>query len=117
MMNHVSLLGKVTAAGVKLTYSERGTPECRWTLMLEETGPEGQSFKTFIPCHSFGKSAEAIAEQIDPGDWVLISDGKLKVRQWTNQAGEKERRLEVLTWAVQVIALSHPAESGTPAGN
>jgi single-stranded DNA-binding protein len=117
MLNHVALLGKVTDAGCKLTYSERGTPEVRWTLILEETGPEGQTFKTFIPCHSFGKSAEAIAEQIDPGDWVLIADGKLKVRQWTNQAGEKERRLEVLTWAVQVIALSHPAESGTPAGN
>jgi single-stranded DNA-binding protein len=113
MVNHVSLLGKVTDAGVKLTYSERGTPECRFTLMLEEPGPEeGKPFRTFIPCHSFGKSAESIAEQLEPGNLVLIPDGKLKMRQWTNQAGAKERRLEVMTWAVQVILEPHAEASG-----
>jgi single-stranded DNA-binding protein len=93
---------KVTDDGVKLTYGENGTPEARWTLMVEEAGAN-HSFTLYVPCSAWGKAAETIAEQLDPGDVIFIPDGKLKFRSWVTKTGEKKTRLEVSTWSVQVI--------------
>jgi single-stranded DNA-binding protein len=102
-INKCLIAGKVTDAGVRLTYGENGTPEAYWTLMVDETGANGMTFTTFIPCRAWGKSAETIAEQMDAGDVVFIGDGKLKFRSWTTKSGEKKTRLEVTTWAVQIL--------------
>jgi hypothetical protein len=48
-INRVLLLGKVADPGPKLGYSERGTPECRFTLRLTEPSKAGQDFSVFIP--------------------------------------------------------------------
>jgi single-stranded DNA-binding protein len=102
MLNHVTLIGKVTDAGPKLTYSEHAIPEVRWTLAIEERGAGGKTFTTYIPCSAFGKAAERIAEALDAGALVCIRDGKLKFRSALVK-GEKVSKLEVSCWQVQVI--------------
>jgi single-stranded DNA-binding protein len=67
MLNHVTLIGKVTDAGPKLTYSDNGQPECRWVLAIEESGAQGKVYTTYIPCSAWGKAAETIAAQLDTG--------------------------------------------------
>lgn len=66
MLNHVTLIGKVTDAGPKLTYSDNRQPECRWPLAIKEPGAQGRMFTTFASCSAWGKAAETMAEQLEP---------------------------------------------------
>jgi single-stranded DNA-binding protein len=111
MLNHVTLIGKVTDAGPKLTYSDNGQPECRWTLAIEEPGAQGKMFTTFVPCSAWGKVAGTIAEQLEPGMLVCIRDGRLTFRR-TLVKGEQVSTLEVSCWQVSVLT---PAAAVTTA--
>jgi single stranded DNA-binding protein len=116
MLNHVTLIGRVTDAGPKLTYAENGQPECRWTVAIEEPGAQGKVFTTYIPCSAWGKAAEIIAEQLDAGALVCIRDGRLKFRR-TVVNGENVSKLEVSCWQVSVLtpAATLPPEETTSA--
>ncbi|MGH8064807.1 MAG: single-stranded DNA-binding protein [Candidatus Entotheonellia bacterium] len=103
MLNHVTLIGRITDAGPKLSYSETGQPECRWVLAIEERGINGKVYTSYIPCSAYGKAAETIAEQLDAGALVCIRDGKLKFRR-TLVKGESISKLEVSCWQIQVSA-------------
>jgi single-stranded DNA-binding protein len=110
MLNHCTLIGKVTDAGPKLTYTDAGQPECRWTLAIEEPGAQGKTFTTYVPCSAFGKAAETITEQLDAGALVCIRDGKLRFRKVKLKGGEDVSKLEVSCWQVQVLtAISTPS--------
>jgi single stranded DNA-binding protein len=101
-LNKVIICGKVTDASLKLTYTSEGTPQCAFTLMVEELGRDGSSFKLFVPVEVFGKQAEPVAEQINAGDVILV-DGKLKWKSWLDKKGEKQGRLGVMAWAVSLL--------------
>jgi single-stranded DNA-binding protein len=110
MLNAVSLVGKVTESGVKLFYREHGTPEARWTLLLEELGKDEAVFKLFCPVVAYGARGEAFAAALEPGDLIAVT-GKLS---WskphaTKQDPTPQGRLCVLAWQVERLT---PA--GTP---
>ena len=76
-LNSVALCGRLTDAGVKLTYLPSGSPEAAWTLVVEEPSKDGQHvFKLFVPIVVYGARAEALAETLEPGDLVTVQ-GKL----------------------------------------
>jgi hypothetical protein len=68
MLNAVSLVGTVTESGVKLASREHGTPEARWTRLLEELGKDDALFKLFCPIIAYGSRGEACAASLEPGD-------------------------------------------------
>jgi single stranded DNA-binding protein len=109
-INRVLLVGRVTEAGPKLTYSPGGSPQCTFTLLLEDPGPDGKRYKLFVPVDVFGKQAEPVAEQINVGDVVLV-DGKLKWKSWLDQQGVKQGKLVVLAWAVSLVGVPSHAVS------
>ncbi len=91
-------------AAQPLTCGENGSPECRWTLAIEEPGARSeQMFTTYVPCVAFGKAAETIAKQLDAGTVVCIRDGRLRFRS-TLVNGGKVSTLEVSCWQVSVLA-------------
>jgi single-stranded DNA-binding protein len=104
VLNLVSLVGKIADPGPKLTYSENGQPECRWTLVVEEPSTQGKPFLTYVPCVSIGKAAEGIAEQLEVGQLICIRDGRLRIRRVKMSGGESVSRLEVFTFQVQVLS-------------
>ena len=108
-LNKVLIVGRVTEAGVKIPWAENGTPETRWTLIVEAPGPAGATFRLFVPCCAYGKTAEAIGEQGNAGD-TLFCDGKLKWRSWVDKKGEKQGRLELMVWSWQKVEAAAPAE-------
>ncbi|MDQ3830548.1 MAG: single-stranded DNA-binding protein [Candidatus Tectomicrobia bacterium] len=111
-LNKVLLTGAVSEAGPKLNYPESGgNPVCSFTLIVTEKGPNGQAFKLFVPVDVFGKDAENTAERLEAGMPVFI-DGKLKWKSWVDKKGEKQGRLTVMTWSVQVG--EEPVASGSP---
>jgi single stranded DNA-binding protein len=101
-LNKVIICGKITDAGPKLTYTSEGTAQCSFAIMLKEPGRDGTPFKLFVPVEVFGKQAEPVAEQLNAGDTVLV-DGKLKWKSWIDKKGEKQGRLVVMAWAVNVL--------------
>jgi single-strand DNA-binding protein len=106
--NKVLLAGQVSEAGSKLSYSASGTPLCTFTLVVEESGKEGQAFKLFIPVEVYGAHAEWSAEHLDRGALILV-DGKLKWKSALDKQGMKQGRLTVLGWQVSLVGTPHPA--------
>ena len=96
-INKVLLVGDVTDAGPKISWNEAGSPCTTFTLLLEEAGKEGQTFKLFVPVEVWGKHAEWVAETIAAGMAVLI-DGRLKWRSSVDRQGQKQGRLIVTAW-------------------
>jgi single-stranded DNA-binding protein len=101
-INRVLLVGRVTEAGPKLTYSPEGNPQCSFTLLLEDPGPDGKRYKVFVPIECFSKHGEWAAEHLNAEDVVLV-DGKLKWKSWLDKQGQKQGRLGVMAWAVTVL--------------
>ena len=101
-INKVLLCGRVVDPGPKLTYTPEGSPQCRFTLCLEEMGKEGQAFKLFVPVLVYNTHAEWLAEHINSDDLVLI-DGKLRFHSWIDKQGVKQSKLAVMGWQVSLL--------------
>jgi single-stranded DNA-binding protein len=97
--NKVILIGRVGERGPKLTYDDRATPTCSFTLEVDEVSPTGKVFTSYIPVEVVGKYVEAAAERLEPGQEVMI-DGKLKYKKVTDKRGQVTSKLIVSTWGV-----------------
>ncbi|MGH8069282.1 MAG: single-stranded DNA-binding protein [Candidatus Entotheonellia bacterium] len=99
-MNAVHLAGKVGDYGCRITWTEQSKPQTSFTLIVEEAGRDGASFKTFVPICIIGTQAEPLAERLEAGDHVLVS-GKLSYKSGkTKDAG----RVMVMCFGVEVLA-------------
>jgi single-stranded DNA-binding protein len=97
--NKVILIGRVGERGPKLTYDERATPPCSFTLEVDEVSPTGKVFMSYIPVEIIGKYTAAVAERLEAGQEVLV-DGQLKYKKVTSQGGQTTSKLIVSTWTV-----------------
>jgi single-stranded DNA-binding protein len=98
-LNKVVLVGRVGERGVTLTYDERSTPTCSFTLEIDEVSQVGKVYTSYLPVEIVGKYAEAAADALDPGDEVLV-DGKLKYKKITDKSGQASSKLLISTWQV-----------------
>jgi hypothetical protein len=66
-MNNCCLVGKLTRAPV-VRFEGDGMQTASFTLAVEELSREGKPFTLYVPCTSWGKSAEAwlVAAHIPP---------------------------------------------------
>jgi single-stranded DNA-binding protein len=87
-INKVILCGRVTEDGCKLTSTSDGTPQCGFSLLVEEPSREGYTSKLYVSVELYGDKAEQAAETINAGDLVLV-DGKLRWKSWFDRRGEK----------------------------
>ena len=101
-MNSVCLSGRVSDYGPKISWTEGGKPQTTFTLVVEEPGREGSTFKTFVPIKVVGAQAESCAETLDAGALIAVN-GKL---QYSKTGGKeaKEGKLTVVTYGVERLA-------------
>ena len=103
--NKVILVGNLTR-DPELRNTPNGTPICRFSLAVSRQfrNADGSSREEvlFIEVDSFGKQAETIARYMTKGRPILI-EGRLRLDQWENQAGEKRSRIMVATESFQFI--------------
>jgi single-stranded DNA-binding protein len=99
-MNAVHLSGAIGQYGVKIAYTEQAKPQTSFTLIVEEPGREGATFKTFVPICIVGPQAEHYAEILEAGDLVMVS-GKL---QYKSGRTKESGKLLVTCFAVERLA-------------
>lgn len=90
-MNIVCLVGRLTADPELKQSGEHSY--CRFTVAVDRRGQEGADF---IPCVTFGKTAEGAAQWMKKGVRVAI-DGRISTSSYTDKDGQKRNG-----WSVSV---------------
>lgn len=90
-MNEVVLVGRLTSDPELKQSGEHSY--CRFTLAVDRRGQEGADF---IPCVTFGKTAETAAQWLKKGVRVAL-DGRISTSTYTDKDGQKRN-----SWSVSV---------------
>src|SRR5947208_618697 len=102
--NKVILLGNLTR-DPDLRYTPQGLAVCEFPLAVTHKRrgqDEAKEEVCFIDVVVFGRSAEALKEQLRRGSRVLV-DGRLAQRRWESAEGQKRQRHEIVATTVQFL--------------
>ena len=80
-------------------------PELRFTLEQTEHATDGKPWTLYLPCVAVGSAAERLASEIEDGQHVVISSGKLCYRKRQTKLGEQSR-MEILVWSIDRLSAS-----------
>jgi hypothetical protein len=107
-INMVVLDGIVKSLALK--YGPESKPELRFTLEQQDG-----AFSLYLPCCAVGAAAERLATEMEDGQHVVVTSGKLCYRKRDTKAGPQSR-LELLVWSVDRLSASSPtAHEPSPA--
>jgi single-stranded DNA-binding protein len=96
-----------------LRYDSNSKPELRFTLVQTE-----RDWPLYLPCTAVGAAAERLASEIEDGQHIIVTSGKLCYRKRQTQKSGEVSRLEILVWSVDVLAgVDHQEISETTAPN
>jgi len=110
MINRIVLVGRLTA-DPELRYTPSGVPVANFRIAVDRsfTNAAGERETDFINIVAWRQRAEFAANYLGKGRLVAI-DGRLQIRQWTTQDGQKRSTSEVV--ADEVRGLDRPKEGG-----
>jgi single-strand DNA-binding protein len=104
-LNQVTLIGHLTR-DPESKFLPNGSAVCNFGMALNRTykGSNGEKKEevTFVSIETWGKTAEACGEHLKKGSLVLV-EGRLKLREWTSQDGQKRSMLDVVAERVQFL--------------
>ena len=103
MLNNVVLIGRLaTDPDSKVTQS--GVPVCNFRLAVERpfTNRDGERETDFFTVVTWRKLAETVGEYLDKGRLVGVK-GRLQVRSWETDAGDKRSVVEVVADEVRFL--------------
>ena len=97
-MNKVVLMGRL-AQDPEIRYSQSNAEPlaiARYSLAVRRRFKrEGESDTDFIPCVAFGRAGEFAEKYLKKGMMVAVS-GRIQVRSWEDQHGQKRWTTEVV---------------------
>ena len=97
-MNKVVLMGRL-AQDPEVRYSQNSAEPlaiARYSLAVRRRFKrDGDADTDFIPCVSFGRTGEFAEKYFKKGMMITIS-GRIQVRNWEDQHGQKRRSTEVV---------------------
>ncbi|HOS94861.1 MAG TPA: single-stranded DNA-binding protein [Armatimonadota bacterium] len=100
MINRVVLVGRL-GNDPELRVTASGISVCSLRLAVRRPrAQEGQPDTDWIDVVAWRQNAEFVANYLKKGYLVGV-DGRLQVREWENQAGEKRRSVEVVADSIQ----------------
>jgi hypothetical protein len=107
VLNLVIASGEVKSPALR--YDAHSKPEFRFTFQQME-----KDWPLYLPCFSPGAAGERLAGEVEAGQHILITSGKLAYKKRTTKAGEVSR-LEILVWQVDRLSESTgPAQADAP---
>lgn len=97
MLNQVSIMGRLTR-DPELRYTQAGTPVAAFTLAVERDFKDGNGDKQtdFIDCIAWRQTGEFVSKYFTKGQMAVVS-GRLQIRDWTDDKGNKRRVAEVVS--------------------
>ncbi len=115
MLNRIILIGRLVKEP-ELRYTPNGIPVATFRLAVDRTftnSQTGQRETDFIDIVTWRKLAENCAQHLGKGRLVGV-EGRLQIRSYETQDGQKRQKAEVVADNVQF--LDRPKESGGSSG-
>ena len=105
-LNRVLLTGRLAAdPELRYTQSGRAVVNFRIAVNSRRMNPDTQTWEeetTFVPIVAWGKQAENCAAYLQKGRLVAV-DGRLRIRSFETQDGERRRIAEVVAQSVHFL--------------
>lgn len=112
MVNKVLLVGRL-CTDPELKYTPSGVAVANFRVAVDRpfAGTSGERETDFIDVVTWRQNAEFVNTYMTKGRLVLV-EGRLQVKQWQTQDGQRRRNTEVL--AERIHALDKPREPREP---
>ena len=97
MLNTITIMGRLTR-DPELRYTQNKTPVASFTLAVDRdfSGRDGGEKQTdFIDCVAWRSTGEFVSKYFSKGKMAVV-DGRLQLRDWTDNNGNKRRSAEVI---------------------
>ena len=96
MLNHIVLMGRL-CADPELRRTNSGTPVTSFTLAVDRDfkNQNGEKEADFVPVIAWRNTAEFVSKYFTKGRMAVV-DGRLQMRNWTDNNGNKRTTAEVV---------------------
>lgn len=97
MLNHITIMGRLVR-DPELRRTGSGTPVASFTLAVDRDfgkNENGEKETDFIDCVAWRSTAEFVSKYFTKGR-MAVASGKLQIRNWTDNDGNKRRTAEVI---------------------
>lgn len=95
MLNHITIMGRITR-DPELRRTGSGVAVTSFTVAVDrDYGEKGQKETDFIDCVAWRRCGEFVAKYFTRGRMIIV-DGRLQIRNWTDKEGNKRRSAEVV---------------------
>lgn len=112
-MNHIVIIGRLTK-DPELRYTPNGVAVATFTVAVDRPVKQGKEKEAdFIPTVTWQKLAENCTEYLRKGRMVAV-EGRLQIRSYDAQDGQKRRVAEIVARNVQFLEKSTGSAQGPP---
>ena len=114
MLNRISIMGRLVR-DPELRHTQSGIPVCSFTIACDRDFKDkatGEKTTDFIDIVAWRGTAELASKYLSKGRMVVI-DGRLQLRDWTDRDGNKRRSAEILANSIS-FADSRPKDQVSP---
>ena len=99
MLNRISIMGRLTHEP-ELRHTQSGIPVCSFSIACDrDYKVNGEKVTDFIDIVAWRGTAELASKYLTRGRMVVI-DGRLQLRDWTDRDGNKRRSAEILASSI-----------------
>lgn len=116
MLNRIVLIGRLTR-DPELRYVPSGQPVAGFTLAVDRpfTNQQGERATDFIDIVAWRRLAEQVTQHLAKGRLVAV-EGRLQIRSYETQDGQKRKVAEVVADAVRFLDRKTGAGAAVTAG-
>ena len=97
MLNRICIMGRITR-DLELRRTQDGTAVTSFTVAVDDdfnSKTTGEKKTYFLDVVAWRQSAEFVCQHLSKGRMVVV-EGKLTVRDWTDKDGNKRRNAEII---------------------
>ena len=118
MLNHIVIMGRLTH-DPELRRTASGTAVTSFSVAVDRDFPNkesGQKETDFIDCVAWRSTGEFVSKYFQKGSMAVV-DGRLQIRSWTDNNGNKRRTAEIVANSVYFGSAKKAADSDSQAKN
>lgn len=97
-LNRVTIAGRLSK-DLELRYTQSGVPVSSFTLAVDgdfKDKQTGERLVYWVDCIAWRQTAEFMSRYLREKGRVVIIDGRLQTRAWTDKGGNKRKNVEVV---------------------